>query len=54
MKKTILFINALTFTLVSFGQCTDDYAWGDEQFGVSPDPELGESFSNAILNEPFL
>jgi hypothetical protein len=53
MKKTLLFINAIAFTVVSFGQCTDDYDWGDTDYGVSPDPELGETFSNAILNEPY-
>ncbi len=53
MKKTLLFISALAFTLVSLGQCTDDYDWGDTEYGVSPDPELGEGFSNAILNEPY-
>jgi len=53
MKKTLLFISALIVTLITLGQCTDDYDWGDSEFGVSPDPELGETFPNAMLNEPY-
>ena len=44
MIKTVLsFAFAFAVTLVS-AQCENNYDFGDVGFGVSPDPELGESF----------
>lgn len=54
MIKNLLF--TCCFMLGVFGsiaQCTDDYDWGDETFGVSPDPENGETFEDGVLNEDY-
>lgn len=45
MKKILLFTIACTlFGSAVFAQCTADYDFMGEPFGVSPDPLLGESF----------
>ena len=45
MIKTLLsFAFALAITALS-AQCENSYDFGDAGFGVSPDPEMGESFA---------
>jgi hypothetical protein len=52
MKKALLFALSIVFTGALFAQqCEADYDFGGAAFGVSPDPELGESFEVGILNE---
>lgn len=48
---TIIFL----FSIVGLiqAQCTADYDFGSAGFGVSPDPQIGESFEEAILGEPY-
>ncbi|MFK7757449.1 MAG: T9SS type A sorting domain-containing protein [Flavobacteriales bacterium] len=54
MIKNLLFILCLTLsTFGSLAQCVDDYDWGDDTFGISPDPENGESLMTGVLNEPY-
>tara|TARA_X000000950_G_scaffold260858_1_gene330586 strand:- start:5683 stop:6927 length:1245 start_codon:yes stop_codon:yes gene_type:complete len=36
-----------------FSQCDIDYDFGDTEFGVSPDPIVGESFLDGMLDEPY-
>ena len=36
-----------------FGQCDIDFDFGDAEFGVSPDPTLGEYFVDGMLDEPY-
>lgn len=50
MKKFLLFATIVSFTTSSFAQCSpDDYTFDGAQFGVSPDPLLGESFEIGYL-----
>ena len=44
MKKLLLFLVSATLGFGASAQCTADYDFGDVGFGVSPDPQLGESF----------
>ena len=36
-----------------FAQCDIDFDFGDAEFGVSPDPTVGESFVDGMLEEPY-
>ena len=36
-----------------FAQCDIDFDFGDAEFGVSPDPVVGESFVDGMLDEPY-
>ena len=50
-----VFINCLTILFVSSfsAQCTSDYDFGILEFGISPNPSLGESLESGIINEPY-
>ena len=37
----------------AMGQCTADYDFGDLTLGVSPNPELGETFDPGVLGLPY-
>ena len=37
----------------ALGQCTSDYDFGDLTLGVSPNPELGETFDPGVLGLPY-
>ncbi len=52
MKKLLLSL-AVFASLATSAQCVADYDFGDEPFGVSPDPILGESFELAEINVPY-
>ena len=43
----------LCVTLGANAQCTIDYDFGESTFGVSPDPNLGETFVTGMLDEPY-
>ena len=34
-------------------QCTADFDFGDVPFGISPDPALGETFEEGVIDEPY-
>ena len=36
-----------------FAQCNIDFDFGEEPFGVSPDPTVGESFNSGVLDEDY-
>lgn len=38
---------------MGFAQCDIDYDFGEAEFGVSPDPVVGETFVDGMLNEPY-
>ena len=35
-------------------QCVGDFDFGELEFGVSPDPVLGESFMDGMLGEQYM
>lgn len=54
MKRILLFaLSVLAVNAIS-AQCTADYDFGTEPFGVSPDPVAGESFEVATVNMPYV
>ncbi len=56
MKKVLLSIFALASVGIINAQvadCTANYDFGDEPFGVSPDPVLGESFDVGEVGENY-
>jgi len=55
MIKKLLFSTAIIcFSFLSFGQCDPlSHDWAGATFGVSPDPQIGEQFGNAVVNEPY-
>jgi len=54
MNKLLLLLTCVAISALSTAQCTDDYDWGEAAFGVSPDPEQGETFDDAVINESYL
>lgn len=58
MKKTLLSILALTTAVAINAQVADcdpnAYDFGDEPFGVSPDPAMDESFEVGVVGEDYL
>ena len=34
-------------------QCAIDFDFGESTFGVSPDPNLGETFVTGVLDQPY-
>ena len=53
MKKLLLSGFALLSILYTQAQCDPDYDFGESNFGVSPDPTIGESFEDAYLGVPY-
>lgn len=53
MKKSLLFASFFAFSAALSAQCTADYDFGAEPFGVSPDPLLGETFEIGYTSEPY-
>ena len=47
-------VACLALSMTAFGQCDIDFDFGDAEFGVSPDPTLGEDFVDGMLDEPYL
>lgn len=53
--KRILLLASTIFSLTAMtAQCTADYDFGEATFGVSPDPEIGESFEVGIVGVPYV
>ncbi len=50
---TAILVTIFLFASNSYTQCTNDLDWGDEGFGVSPDPGEGETFANGALDVPY-
>lgn len=53
MKKLVLFSFAFALATLSIAQCDPNYDFGDEAFGVSPDPENGETFNEGELGASY-
>lgn len=51
--QTLLTCLGMLAMAVGFSQCDIDYDFGDAEFGVSPDPIVGESFLDGMLDEPY-
>lgn len=51
--QTLLTCLGMLAMAASFSQCDIDYDFGDAEFGVSPDPIVGESFLDGMLDEPY-
>lgn len=54
MKKIYSVVFLLMWSVLAAAQCsTEDYSFGTAEFGVSPDPALGESFEVGVLGQPY-
>lgn len=53
MKKILLLAFVFASSIGAQAQCTADYDFGEEAFGVSPDPTIGESFVTGYLGEAY-
>ena len=53
MNKFYLVICALVLSSSAFGQCEVDFDFGDVGFGISPDPNLGETLETGIVNQEY-
>ena len=53
MKKILLLAFIFASSIGAQAQCTADYDFGGEAFGVSPDPQIGESFADGYLGESY-
>jgi len=51
--QTLLTCLGVLAMATGFSQCDIDYDFGDAEFGVSPDPIVGESFLDGMLDEPY-
>ncbi len=54
MNKFYLVICALVLSSSAFGQCEVDFDFGDVGFGISPDPNLGETLETGIVNQDYI
>ncbi len=54
MKRILLLTLSILAVNAMSAQCTADYDFGTEPFGVSPDPVAGESFEVAAVNMPYV
>jgi hypothetical protein len=54
MKKILLFACAVVALASANAQCVADYDFGDVGFGVSPDPEMGESFEVGVIGVAYV
>ena len=50
-----LALAALVFCMApgAWGQCDIDFDFGEASFGVSPDPAMGETFLDGMLDESY-
>ena len=53
MKRIFFIICTVFCFLTTYGQCVDDFDWGTLEYGISPDPENGETFDDGELNIPY-
>ena len=51
--QTLLTCLGMLAMAAGFSQCDIDFDFGDAEFGVSPDPIVGESFLDGMLDEPY-
>ena len=54
MNKFYLVICALVLSSSAFGQCEVDFDFGDVGFGISPDPNLGETLESGTVNQEYI
>ena len=54
MNKFYLVICALVLSSSAFGQCEVNFDFGDVGFGISPDPNLGETLETGIVNQEYI
>lgn len=54
MKRILLLASAIFSLTAMTAQCTADYDFGEATFGVSPDPEMGESFEVGVVGVPYV
>jgi hypothetical protein len=51
-----LFLSLAALCAVTFGgwaQCSADFDFGDTEFGISPNPAIGETFVDGTVNQPY-
>ncbi len=48
-----LFIASILMCSWAAAQCSTEFDWGSEVFGVSPDPALGETFADGEIDLPY-
>ena len=53
MKKQLLTLFCVLSSIGLFAQCVADHDFGGAQYGVSPDPEQGESFVDGVEGEAY-
>ena len=54
MKHLVLSLAAMFAVMTSgLAQCVADFDFGDVAFGISPDPSVGETFAEGILDLPY-
>ncbi len=49
MKKLLLIISLVAASGLSYAQCNPDYDFTGVEYGVSPDPEQGETFTDGAV-----
>ena len=54
MNKFYSFLLAVAISSTAFGQCVSDFDFGEESFGVSPDPSLGENFVSGVVGQEYM
>jgi len=54
MNKFYSIICALLLSSSAFGQCEVDFDFGDVGFGISPDPNLGETLESGTVNQEYI
>ena len=55
MKHLFLSLAAIcAVTVGGWAQCTADFDFGDAEFGISPNPAIGETFVDGTVDQPTL
>ena len=54
MKHLFLSLAAIcAVTVGGWAQCTADFDFVDAEFGISPNPAIGETFVDGTVNQPY-
>lgn len=53
LTGSLLLLLAVVTSVQGWAQCTADYDFGVATLGVSPDPDLGESFAPGVIGENY-
>jgi len=54
MNKLLSLFIASTFVISNlYSQCDTDFDWGDQEYGVSPDPDEGETFADGFIDTAY-